>query len=106
MAEILYIFRMVFPADMLDRFGAVSAQVAEAMAIGARKRLKADASLSVTGLAGPGGDEFGNPVGTVFIGYSDKKTTLSKEFHFSGSREGVREQAVREALKLALEHNA
>ena len=55
---------------LLDTLGAVSAPVAEAMAKGAREAIQADIALSVTGLAGPGGDEFGNPVGLVFIGYS------------------------------------
>lgn len=89
---------------LLDRFGAVSAPVAEAMARGARNVLEADVAVSVTGLAGPGGDEFGNPVGLVFIGYSDKERTLSKEFHFPGSREQVRQSTVTEALKLVLEN--
>ena len=62
--------------ETLDQYGAVSEPVAKAMAEGARKILEADVAVSVTGLAGPGGDEFGNPVGTVFIGYSDSKTTL------------------------------
>ncbi len=87
----------------LDTLGAVSAPVAEAMAKGARRVLEADVAVSVTGLAGPGGDGFGHPVGTVFIGYSDRRATLSREFHFSGSREQVREEARREALKLVLE---
>lgn len=88
---------------LLDQVGAVSAPVAEAMAAGARKALDADTAVSVTGLAGPGGDEFGNPVGTVFIGYSDEKTTLSRKFCFPGDREAVRSQAVRAALELVLE---
>lgn len=90
---------------ILDTCGAVSATVAEAMAVGARKTLKANIALSVTGLAGPGGDEFGNPVGRVYIGYSDERRTLHREFTFSGGREEVRQQAAREALKLILELN-
>lgn len=90
---------------ILERLGAVSAPVAEAMAVGARKALQADVAISVTGLAGPGGDDYGNPVGTVFIGYSDEHTTISREFHFSGDRESVRNSAIREALKLVLENN-
>ena len=90
---------------LLDTVGAVSAPVAEAMAIGARKALDADIAISVTGLAGPGGDEFGNPVGRVYIGYSDVTVTLSREFTFSGDRNAVRQQAVEEALKLILEMN-
>lgn len=91
---------------LLDTLGAVSAPVAEAMAEGARKVLLADIAVSVTGLAGPGGDEFGNPVGLVFIGYSDCRKTLSRRFLFPGDREAVRQNACREALKLVLENNA
>ena len=90
---------------VLARWGAVSAPVAEAMARGARARLEGDIALSVTGLAGPGGDEYGNPVGTVFVGYSDEKTTLSRQFLFRGTREEVRTQTIRAALELVLEQN-
>lgn len=90
---------------VLDTLGAVSAPVAEAMASGARRVLDADIAVSVTGLAGPGGDEYGNPVGTVFIGYCDGDRTVSREFHFSGDREAVRSQAVDAALVLILEFN-
>ena len=93
------------PQAYLDQFGAVSAPVAEAMALGARQNLQADIAVSVTGLAGPGGDSYGNPVGTVFIGYSDSKITLSEEHHFSGNREGVRQKAVERALLLILRYN-
>lgn len=90
--------------SLLETEGAVSAPVAEAMAAGARAALKADVAVSVTGLAGPGGDEFGNPVGTVFIGYSDATITLSRRFLFDGSREAVRTKAAKAALLLVLEH--
>ena len=92
--------------SLLNAVGAVSAPVAEAMARGARAALQADAAVSVTGLAGPGGDEFGNPVGTVFIGYCDEKTCLSRKFLFDGSREEIRTAAIREALLLVLQQNA
>lgn len=94
------------PQELLDTLGAVSAPVAEAMAKGAREALAADIAVSVTGLAGPGGDEYGNPVGTVFIGYSDANVTLSRKFLFEGSREDVRQGAIREALKIVLEQAA
>ena len=93
------------PEDVLDTFGAVSAPVAEAMAKGAREALKADIAVSVTGLAGPGGDAYGNPVGTVYIGYSDEYVTFSRHFLFSGSREDVRSQAIQAALDIILEQN-
>lgn len=90
---------------LLETVGAVSAPVAEAMAVGARKALEADIAVSVTGLAGPGGDDYGNPVGRVYIGYADENVTLSREFTFSGDREAVRRQAAEEAIRLILELN-
>ena len=90
---------------VLSSKGAVSAEVARAMALGARTLLQTDVAVSVTGLAGPGGDDKGNPVGLVFIGYVDEKRILSRRFVFSGDREEVRKQAVEEALKLILELN-
>lgn len=93
------------PMETLDTCGAVSEPVATAMAAGARKLLNADVAVSVTGLAGPGGDEFGNPVGTVFIGYADEKQTVVKHCLFQGNREEVRSQTIRAALELVLEMN-
>ena len=95
---------LLVPWGLLDCFGAVSASVAKAMAEGARRGLQADIAVSVTGLAGPGGDEFGNPVGLVFLGYSDANKTLSRECHFEGDRDAVRAQAVEAALRLVLEN--
>ena len=91
--------------DDLNAFGAVSAPVAKAMAEGAKRALEADVAVSVTGLAGPDGDEFGHPVGTVFIGYADDKTALAREYHFPGSREQVRNQTLQAAMELVLELN-
>nr|MBQ8243833.1 CinA family protein [Oscillospiraceae bacterium] len=93
------------PEEILVRHGAVSEPVAAAMASGARALLKADAAVSVTGLAGPGGDEFGNPVGTVFIGYEDVRTAVVEHFVFSGTREAVRNQTIEAALNLILQYN-
>ena len=92
-------------ANLLETVGAVSEPVARAMAVGVRNRLQADIAVSVTGLAGPGGDEYGNPVGCVYIGYCDETVTLVRQFTFCGDRESVRQQAVDEALKLILEQN-
>jgi len=93
-------------SELLNRMGAVSAPVAEAMAIGARNRLQADVAISVTGLAGPTGDEYGNQVGTVYIGYADANIVKAFEFHFHGNRETVRTSAATEALKIVLAENA
>ena len=86
----------------LNAYGAVSARVAEAMAFGAKRALNADIAVSVTGLAGPDGDEFGNPVGTVFIGYADQQTVCCKQYLFCGNREEIRRQAIESALELVL----
>ncbi len=94
----------VAPSVLLED-GAVSARTACAMAQGARSALEADIAVSVTGLAGPDGDESGHPVGTVFVGYADAGAVLSREFHFSGDRDAVRQQAVDAALTLILAQN-
>ena len=91
--------------ELLKTQGAVSAPVARAMAEGARKLMNADIAVSVTGLAGPDGDEFGNFVGTVFIGYADGKTSFAVKFRFFGSRGEVRAQATEKALQMILELN-
>ena len=89
---------------LLTEFGAVSAPVAQAMAAGARKVLNADVAVSVTGLAGPGGDEFGNPVGTVFIGFASEDCSKAIACYFEGDRQAVRQQAAEAALALILEN--
>lgn len=89
---------------LLEAVGAVSAPVAEAMARGARRVLNADVAVSVTGLAGPTGDAFGNPVGTVYIGYADERGCVSRHFWFSGDREQIRTAAITEALNLICEN--
>ena len=89
--------------ELLSRNGAVSEPVARAMATGARKLLQADVAVSVTGLAGPDGDEFGREVGTVYIGCDTKRKSVVKHYLFSGDRESVRRQAISAALELVLE---
>ncbi|MBE6464668.1 MAG: CDP-diacylglycerol--glycerol-3-phosphate 3-phosphatidyltransferase [Eggerthellaceae bacterium] len=82
----------------LTSYGAVSAEVAEQMALGALAHSNADIAVSVTGIAGPGGAEPGKPVGTVWMGISDLYGAETKLFEFSGDREAVRLQTVNEAL--------
>ena len=90
--------------ETLDVYGAVSLRTAEEMAVGARKLLCSDVAVSVTGLAGPGGDEYGNPVGTVCIGYCSEWESFAVQYHFDGDREAVRNQTVQAALELVLDH--
>lgn len=82
---------------------AVCEDVAVAMALGAASELGADVACSVTGIAGPGGEEPGKPVGTVWIGISSSGSAFAKEFHFKGNRENVRAQATQAALEMILE---
>ncbi len=89
----------------LAQFGAVSEPVARAMAEGVRQRLRTDIAVSITGLAGPDGDDRGNPVGTVFIGYCDESVNFAKKFCFSGDRETVRNMAICRALQMILDEN-
>ena len=91
--------------ETLEVHGAVSLQTAEEMAVGARKLLHADVAVSVTGLAGPGGDAYGNPVGTVCIGFSNEWESFAVKHHFEGSREDVRRQTIQAALELVLDNH-
>ena len=90
--------------ETLQTYGAVSAETAREMACGVRKLLKADFAVSVTGLAGPGGDGSGNKVGTVFIGFESANVSVVKKYLFPGDREEVRKQAAFAALQLILEN--
>ena len=88
------------PHDMLEEYGAVSWQVAEAMAEGACRAAQADFGVSTTGLAGPDGDGSGKPVGLVYVGCAGPKGVTHRELHLTGSRDEIRQQACREALAL------
>lgn len=87
----------VAEALILDH-GAVSAEVAEAMAEGVRRRSQTDHSISVTGIAGPEGGSQEKPVGTVFVGYSSIHGTRSMKFTFPGDRELIRWRSSQAAL--------
>lgn len=84
----------------LQKYGAVSAQTAEEMALGAAALAKADVAVSVTGFAGPDAEDADHPVGLVYIACSVKGDVTVKEYHFSGSRAKIRESATAAALVL------
>ncbi|MGE5486641.1 MAG: competence/damage-inducible protein A [bacterium] len=86
--------------ELLRTHGAVSEQVAEAMARGARERTSATWGLSVTGVAGPGGGSEENPVGTVITGLAGPDRTLTRRLRFLGDRERVRMWASQAALDM------
>ena len=94
------------PEEWLEKYGAVSPWVAMEMASGVRGLLHTDVAVSVTGLAGPGGDEYGHPVGTVYIAYEDRERNGVHHYRFEGDREVVRNQAIEAALKLILLYNS
>jgi len=89
--------------ELLDCYGAVSIQVAEAMAQGALVKFSDAVSVSVTGVAGPGGGSEEKPVGMVCIACCYQDILISKRFNFKGDREQVRRQTVEEAIGLVLE---
>ncbi|MDR2210179.1 MAG: CinA family protein [Spirochaetaceae bacterium] len=86
--------------EILVKYGLVSEETARAMALGALKKSGAHAAVSITGLAGPGGDGSPVPVGTVWIGtalWSGKVQAM--QFHFDGPRHRIRLKAAGEALE-------
>ena len=75
------------PAELIEKYGAVSAEVAAAMAKGICERSDVSVGLSVTGIAGPGGATMAKPVGLVYVGlHSDDGESMTKEHHFHGDR--------------------
>jgi nicotinamide-nucleotide amidase len=86
--------------EMLERSGAVSGEVAEAMARGVKEQTGATIGVSVTGLAGPDGGSEAVPVGTVYIGLADDTTSSNKRLILPGDRELIRARAASAALEL------
>jgi nicotinamide-nucleotide amidase len=86
------------PAQILARFGAVSAQTAKAMAQGIRRMAGADIGLSITGIAGPTGGTKQKPVGLVYLALSHGRTTRVQRCHFFGDRLSIKMQAAQSAL--------
>lgn len=89
--------------ETLENYGAVSAQTAKEMALGAAKAAGAEAALSATGIAGPGGGTKEKPVGLVYIGCFVDGNVIVKECHFNGSRMENRLMTVQTAFEMLLE---
>jgi PncC family amidohydrolase len=90
-------------ADQLEAHGAVSAQVARAMALGALRRLGSSVAVSVTGVAGPGGGSPSKPVGLVYLAVADAMGVDVRRIVCDGDREANRRSAARAAMELVLE---
>jgi nicotinamide-nucleotide amidase len=93
------------PARLIRDYGAVSSQVARAMADGARSKSHADLGLSVTGIAGPNGGNDKKPVGLVYIGCATHEGTRVTEHRFDAKlgRDGIREATVLAALAMLID---
>lgn len=89
-------------SETLEEFGAVSEEVVSEMADGALNFSPADVSIAITGIAGPDGGTKDKPVGTVWLAWSHSMTTLTKQYHFKGDRQSVRQQAIEQALSVLL----
>ncbi|MDH4334197.1 MAG: CinA family protein [Chloroflexota bacterium] len=90
------------PHELIVQYGAVSAEVASAMAVGAADRFEAELGVSVTGIAGPGGGSERKPVGTHFVGISLRGYPARAEHHvFGHDREGNKAAAALAALSQA-----
>ncbi|MDN3650324.1 CinA family protein [Reinekea marina] len=87
------------PRVLIDDHGAVSKQVAEAMAASGQAESGADWAISVTGVAGPGGGSVEKPVGLVWFGLASKSAVYSFKRYFRGDRETIRRQTVEFALE-------
>jgi len=90
------------PQAVLEAHGAVSAQVAVAMAEGARDRLHADLGVSVTGVAGPDGGTDEKPVGLVYVAVAGLGTTEVRRFVWSGDRSANKHDSAVAAIELLL----
>ena len=88
------------PPELIEKHGAVSAEVAEAMAVGARERIGADVSISITGVAGPGGGSEEKPVGLVLYHALTPEGSRGGTFNFPGDRDSIRRRAVVASLHL------
>jgi nicotinamide-nucleotide amidase len=90
--------------QLIKNKGAVSQEVAEALALKTRQVSKADVALSTTGVAGPSGGSEEKPVGLVYIGLSDDQATHSFKFQFPGDRDLVKKMASQAALEILRRH--
>jgi PncC family amidohydrolase len=90
------------PAELIEGHGAVSAQVAIAMANGARERLRAGLAVAITGIAGPGGGTADKPIGLTYIAVSGPAGTDVRRFHWTGDRTGNKRASAEAALEMLI----
>lgn len=95
---------LAVPRERIDAHGAVSAEVAAAMAAGCRTRLRTDLAVSSVGLAGPGGGSADKPVGLVYVGLAWDGGTTTQTFRWIGTRAEVQSRTAKQALNLVRLH--
>jgi nicotinamide-nucleotide amidase len=88
------------PEELIKGHGAVSKEVAEAMAAGVRRLAGTDFGLSTTGIAGPTGGTEEKPVGLVWIGFASGHETVAVKHQFGGSRNLIKERASQAAMEM------
>jgi nicotinamide-nucleotide amidase len=88
------------PKALIDQHGAVSREVASAMAEGIRKRCVSSYGVGITGVAGPGGGSEQKPVGLVYIALAGEEGTQVVERNFPGDRKRIRQFATQQALEM------
>ena len=92
------------PNKMIEKYGAVSRNVAGSMAKGVREAIKSNISASVTGVAGPNGGTKQKPVGLAYIGFNDGTVLRTKKVHYKGSRAEIKEKFAEAVLQLILKN--
>ena len=88
------------PAELIERHGAVSVEVAAALADGARERFGADVGIGITGIAGPGGGTEAKPVGTVCLSVAGEQSRIDRSVLLPGDRQTVRERTTTVTMHL------
>jgi len=89
-------------SDIIRKYGAVSKRTAQAMASRVIDHFVSDIGIAITGIAGPGGGTPEKPIGTVYIAVASEYDEMAEEYHFSGTRENIKEASVETAIKLAI----
>jgi nicotinamide-nucleotide amidase len=95
-------FLLYVSRELLEKHGAVSAQVARAMAKGAKSALDADIAVAITGIAGPAGGSEEKPVGLAHIAFASNEGIKTKKVLFEGDRESLKEQFAQAVLEFVL----
>jgi len=92
------------PKELIEQCGAVSEEVAKAMAQGVRTMARTSLGLAVTGIAGPSGGSVSKPVGTVFIALAGEKELMCNGYHFRGNREEIKCMSSEKALEMLCDY--